>query len=144
MKRSYFNQIKTAEHRNLFTSSYPKERETLTGTSQETEIDIKKVNVMIQWWIKNKLEIVYNIEHKSNYIYLLLHFFFFFFYLILFYSIVKSSIYMVFFDNSESDTEWPDFSTLKSFNIEPRKKVYKLYTLLMSIQSCFGQTEVWP
>ena len=50
---------------------------------------------------------------------------------------------MVVSDNSESETEWPDFSTLKSFNMERRKEVYKLYTLLMSTQGCFEQTEVW-
>lgn len=40
-------------------SSCPKEKETLKETSQVTKLDIKKVNVMIQWLVKNKLEIIY-------------------------------------------------------------------------------------
>ena len=53
----------------------PKEKETLKETSQETKIDIKKVNFVSQCLVK-KYRTIYNTEHKSNYIYLLLHFLF--------------------------------------------------------------------
>ena len=51
----------------------PKEKETLKETSQETKIDTKKVNFVSQCLVK-KYRTIYNTEHKSNYIYLLLHF----------------------------------------------------------------------
>ena len=41
------NQIKTTENCDWFTSSYPKEKETLKETSQETKVNIKKVNFVI-------------------------------------------------------------------------------------------------
>ena len=61
---------------NWFTPSHSKEKSTLKETSQEAKIDIKKVNVVIQWLVKKvKIKLfVHNVEHKSNYIYLLLHF----------------------------------------------------------------------
>ena len=73
-KQAIFNQIKSTEHHNWFTLSRPKGKETLKKTSEETKTDIKQVHVMIQWIVKNKLKIIYSIEHKSNRIYLLLHF----------------------------------------------------------------------
>ena len=39
-------------HRNWFTPLCPKEKETLEITSQETKIDIIKLNVVIQWLVK--------------------------------------------------------------------------------------------
>ena len=62
---------------NWFTPSHSKEKSTLKETSQEAKIDIKKVNVVIQWLVKKvRMKLfVYNVEHKPNYIYLLLHFF---------------------------------------------------------------------
>ena len=47
-------------------------------------------------------------------------------------------------DNSEPETELSDFSTLKPFKMEPRKSVSdkKLYTVVMSSQGHFDQTEV--
>ena len=57
-----------------------KQKKTLKETSQETKIDIKKVNVVIQLLVKkNKKTIkllIYYIELKSNYIHLLLDFLF--------------------------------------------------------------------
>ena len=61
-------------------SSYPKEKETLKETSQETKLDIKKVNFIHNLMIVENINLklselfIYNIEHKSNFIYLLLQF----------------------------------------------------------------------
>ena len=60
--------------------SYPKEKETLKETSQETKLDIKKVNFIYNLMIVENINLklselfIYNIEHKSNFIYLLLLF----------------------------------------------------------------------
>ena len=50
-------------------------RKKLKQIPQETKTDIIKVNHVIQWLKKISLKLfIYNIEHKSNYIYLLLYF----------------------------------------------------------------------
>ena len=66
LKWSLFNQIKLQKIVTDLRHRVQKKKETLKETSQETEINIKKVNVLIQWLVKkiNLKLFIFNIEHK--------------------------------------------------------------------------------